>query len=215
MATKNLVNRAAVLCTAYRLFGEMDYDKVSLSDIAKGAGISKSLLQHYFQQKKTIVSTMLSELLNTSYSYMKGTEGSTFQKLSDFNHLFFKAAGYDQKLDHFIVVSIGHAELLDTWIELLCTWLRSLCGEETFSYLDLRTAFCFSMGGSMHLYQHKDELGIDYRFITELHVRTLLSMLSVPQTEIEKICSQTSARSVQMDIGDFLAYCKSNISWLE
>ena len=62
MAARNLERRREILTSVYRLVGEAPYEKVSLSDIAREAGINKSLLQRYYPQKIDIVPT-LSQLI--------------------------------------------------------------------------------------------------------------------------------------------------------
>jgi len=166
MAPKNTARRETILSASYDLFSEKPYDRVSLSDIADRAQISKSLLQHYYSQKIDIVKTMLGELLNTSFSYMgewDSGEEELFQRISDFNMLFFKGVAADFKLRQFIRSSVSQAECLDAWVETICSWLRCFCGEDTFTYRQLRTAMSFSMGGTMRLFIHQDELDIDYR----------------------------------------------------
>lgn len=165
MALKNTKRREEILTVAYRLFGENQYDQVSLSDIARASGINKSLLQHYYTQKIEIVKTMLSELLDTSFAYMETLSfqnDELFQGISDFNMLFFKGVASDYTLRQFILSSVRQAECLDAWVDTIFNWLRRYCGEKTFSFRQLKTAIVFAMGGTMHLFIHQDELDIDY-----------------------------------------------------
>ena len=217
MAEKNTVRRDSILETAYGLFGEKQYDHVSLADIAGGAGISKSLLQHYFSQKIDIVKTMLEELLNTSFFYMEKMKSSSedlFQIISDFNMLFFKGVAADYKLRQFIRSSVAQQECLDVWVEIICSWLRRYCGENTFTYRQLKTAMCFSMGGSMHLFIHQDELDINYRRFCRIHMDTILRFLQYDPDKIGKILDRTDERVQQLDAEEFLRFCENNISWL-
>lgn len=113
MAVKNTKRREAILTAAYRLFGDNQYDRVSLNDIAKAAGINKSLLQHYYTQKIEIVKTMLGELLETSSAYMEKLtfqDEELFQRISDFNMLFFKGVASDYTLRQFILSSVRQEE---------------------------------------------------------------------------------------------------------
>lgn len=70
MAAKNTKRREEIVTAAYRMFGEKQYDQVSLGDIARAVGVNKSLLQHYCAQKIDIVKSMLGELLDTSFACM-------------------------------------------------------------------------------------------------------------------------------------------------
>lgn len=218
MAARNEEKRREILTVAYRRFTESDYDRVSLSDIAKGAGINKSLLQHYYPQKLDIVKVMLNDLLRSSFAYMDSRaygKDEIFQKISDFNMLFFKGVSCDRMLNRFLLTSVRSPEILDTWIDIIADWLKDYCSEETFSYLLLKRALVFSMGGSMHLFQHKDELGISYPFICRTHIWAILNLLSVQEQTIAEICQETDRRIAEMDPGCFLQYCSAHIPWLE
>ena len=216
MARQNTEKRLQILRVSYELFSGVEYEAVSLADIAKRAEISKSLLQYYYPQKIEIVQDLLSDILNISFSYtdnLSAPDEDVMQEISDFNMLFFKAVEYNYHLNQFIMSSVSRPQLLDLWIETICSWLRKVCGENTFSYLQLKTALCFAMGGSMHLFQHKDELGIDYHFYTENHIRTILGFLKYDQKTIDEICGKTRDRVEQVDINAFLKYCEDSIQW--
>lgn len=216
MAPRNNEKRNEILTVAYDCFSTRDYDDVSLSDIAGAAEINKSLLQHYYGKKCDIMKTLLDELLAGAYAYMDTLRyeyDDQFQKISDFNMLFFKVASTNPRLDRFVTSSVSQPELLSLWIECICGWLRKLCGEETFTYLQLRTAIDFSMAGSMRLYQHKDELGIDYRFICRNHIRSIMTLLQFPHEEITAVCDRTDQRCPDFPVEDYLKYCGDTIVW--
>lgn len=46
--------RQAILNAGYRVFAHNSYKNSPMSEIAAGAGISKSLLVHYFRNKKAL-----------------------------------------------------------------------------------------------------------------------------------------------------------------
>lgn len=216
MAQRNNEKRNQILSVAYEYFSRMPYAQVSLANIAEGAEINKSLLQHYYARKNDIIKALLDELLAFSSAFMNELPydySDMFLKISDFNMLFFKAAAKSQKLDQFITASVSQPELLALWDDSICGWLRGLCGEDTFTYLQLRTAISFSMAGSMHLYQHRDELGIDYRFICRNHIHSIMSLLQFEHADIAAICDQTDARLPDLPVDSYLKYCEDHISW--
>jgi AcrR family transcriptional regulator len=53
--------RRQLLEAGERIFGERSYDEVSMSDIAREAGISKGLLYHYFPSKKELFRATLEQ----------------------------------------------------------------------------------------------------------------------------------------------------------
>lgn len=220
MAPRNEKRRNEILETAFRLFSSSPYNKVSFSAVAKEVGIKKSLLQHYFGHKDELVGTILNEILETSYSYMdtlnfEKREDDMFQKISDFNMLFFKAAQSNDRLYQFILESVGQNELLDAWIDAVCGWLRDLFARRNFDYLKIRTAISFSMGGSMRIYLHQEELGIDYRFICRNHVKSILEFFGYSQEKIQKVMSTTDERMERFSTEEYLRYCQEKIPWLD
>src|SRR5690242_17748597 len=46
--------RAQILSVAVRLFGERGYAGVSTGDVARGAGVARGLVNHYFGTKKEL-----------------------------------------------------------------------------------------------------------------------------------------------------------------
>ena len=217
MAVRNLERRREILSSAFRLIEGATYDKVSLSDIAKGAGINKSLLQRYYPQKIDLIKEMLTTLLETSFGYMDrvpGGEEDLFQKISNCNMLFFAGVAADERMYRFILSTVGSSEILDVWIDTICGWLHRYAGAADLRMLDLRCALCFAMGGTMHLFQHQEELGIDYRFFCEKHIRAILSFLGYRGEKIEAICAETAAWMNDADVRRFTAYCQETISWI-
>lgn len=215
MAVRNDEKRNEILKVAFNLFTDSDYGKVSLADIAASADINKSLLQHYYPQRKNIIESMLKELLEKSYNYMLSADSvDLFQEISDFNMLFFKTASKNKKLNRFIVVSVSDHELLELWIDIICRWLRDICGEDTFSYLQLRTAISFSMTGSMYLYLHKDELNLNYKYIFENHFRSIVLMLGISSERGDEICATTRIRTDDFNTDRFIEFCNKNIKWI-
>lgn len=216
MAQKNQERRETILSVAYALLGESAYNDVSLNDIARGAGITKSLLQHYFPQKIDIIKTMISELLEISSTYTNRlgyTNTEIFQGISDFNMLFFKGVSANFNLRCFMLCSVRDPACLDIWVETICSWLRHYYSEETFTYLQLKTALCFAMGGSMQLFLHQDELDINYRRYCRIHVGAILHLLGYKPEKIERVLTVTDNRIDQIDAESFLAFCENNIPW--
>lgn len=51
--------RALILQKALELFADQGYDRTSISDIAKAAGISQGLLYNYFESKETLLHALI------------------------------------------------------------------------------------------------------------------------------------------------------------
>ncbi|MBQ7992771.1 MAG: TetR/AcrR family transcriptional regulator [Solobacterium sp.] len=217
MAVRNDRRREEILKAAYELLAEKGYRMAALSEIAAKSGINKSLLQHYYPAKSDIIKAMFAELLEVSFSYIENTsekKDDFMQGISDFNMFFFKALEYDYQLKQFMTVSISRPEVLEIWIEIICEWLRKYCGENTFSWLQVRTAIGYSMTGSMYLFLHEDELGIDYRMFCRRHMVSILEMLGYNSGRINEIISSTEVNIMKMDVDDYLSWCRSQICWM-
>ena len=200
----------------YRMLDDAPYDKVSLSAIAESAGISKSLLQKYYPQKIDIIKEMLSEILETSYSFMDQVScgKNVFQKISDFNMLFFAGTDSNFHLCQFILATVSSPAVLDLWIDTISSWLRRSVSGMNFTMLDVRCALTFAMGGSMHLFQHQEDLGIDYHFFCQHHIQAILEFLHFDKASIDAICQRTDEWIADIDVDEYLRYCEQNIAWL-
>ncbi|MCQ2489490.1 MAG: TetR/AcrR family transcriptional regulator [Clostridia bacterium] len=64
---RNEAERERLLQIAYKLMTEQGFENTSLSDIAKAANITKSLVQYYFPAKEIIATTLIERGLNTIY----------------------------------------------------------------------------------------------------------------------------------------------------
>ena len=64
---RNEAERERLLQIAYKLMTEQGFENTSLSDIAKAANITKSLVQYYFPAKEIIATTLVERGLNTIY----------------------------------------------------------------------------------------------------------------------------------------------------
>ncbi len=62
---RNEAERERLLQVAYKLMTEQGFENTSLSDIAKTANITKSLVQYYFPAKEIIATTLIERGLNT------------------------------------------------------------------------------------------------------------------------------------------------------
>lgn len=62
---RNEAERERLLQVAYKLMTEQGFENTSLSDIAKAANITKSLVQYYFPAKEIIATTLIERGLNT------------------------------------------------------------------------------------------------------------------------------------------------------
>ena len=62
--------RLCIINAGYRVFAENSYKKSPVSEIAAEAGISKSLLFHYFRNKKELYLYLLKYAAETTFTYL-------------------------------------------------------------------------------------------------------------------------------------------------
>ncbi len=58
--------RARVLAEAERLFAEKDFSGAGIGEIAKRAGIAKSVIYHYFKSKDEILETLIDDFIDAA-----------------------------------------------------------------------------------------------------------------------------------------------------
>lgn len=63
--------KQAIINAGYRVFSQNSYKKSPMSNIAAEAGISKSLLFHYFQNKKELYLFLLENAADTTLQYLE------------------------------------------------------------------------------------------------------------------------------------------------
>ena len=218
MPQKNTEKREEILRVAYLLLSEYYYNKVTLGQIAERAGISKSLLQHYYYRKSDIMDTLINDILTRTFEYYSensSREASLFQQISDFNMFFFTAAAKDRSMEHFISMSVSSEGLLEIWIDVITKWFWNIDRERSYPFLRLLSAISFSMAGTMYLYTHRDELGLDYKHICENHIRVILAYLNIGNEEISRIINITKQHLMDFEPEKFLHECKKKIGWMQ
>lgn len=225
-AARNIQKRTEILKGAYRLFSASGYARVSLSDIAKSAGINKSLLQSYYPQKQQIVGELLGDMLRQSFLYMEtyaDDRDQLFYRLSDYTTLFFLSVDSDPHLNYFIHTTTSHTELMDIWVDTVFQWFWEMIGSEKqagaagqsagLTYLRAKAALSFAMYGSLKLLRDQNELNLTVQEIFENHIRQLMSILGNRPTEIERVLAHTRSRAAEFDTNAFLQYCEERIPW--
>lgn len=71
---KNNEARENILRCAYHRFMEVDYETVYLKDIAKDAGITTTLLHHYFPAKSDLIIHIIYDLLSKTKQFLRDND---------------------------------------------------------------------------------------------------------------------------------------------
>ena len=65
------VRREQIVEAALRLFGDRPYEAVSMSDVARAAGVTRGLVHHYFDTKPELYAAVLEALLDSGPSVVR------------------------------------------------------------------------------------------------------------------------------------------------
>lgn len=113
---KNIEQREQIVFTAYKMFYDNGYDKVTMREIASACQITPSLLQHYYNKKEDIVIEIFYDLILRIYSYLDERYSEiTDSRISTamFYRLFYEVlTADDNKLLNIYYKILGNSELL-------------------------------------------------------------------------------------------------------
>lgn len=107
---KNIDQRNNIESVAFNLFVKMNYDDISLAQIANDAGISKSLLQRYYKKKEDLLYEIILKITYYEYDFLFnklgcGIEGNLFFAYAE--RLLFNT--YEMKMPH--LFNASHADI--------------------------------------------------------------------------------------------------------
>ena len=83
--------KTAIINAGYRVFSQNSYKKSPMSEIAAEAGISKSLLFHYFKNKKELYLFLLTNAAETTYQYLYQFQCNKSEDIFEIMHRGLKA----------------------------------------------------------------------------------------------------------------------------
>lgn len=216
---RNIKKRQDILKVSFRMISEAGYDNVLLKDIANNAGISKSLLQHYFPKKSSIIKALLQDLLSVSFRFAEQlipAEEGIFQRFSLYTALFFKALSENERLDRMYISILSDKDLLNIWVEAAVSWavepyhdLGNAGDEEK-----LRIGLYYGLSGGGELYMHRNELQIDTFFIAAQMNASMMWMFGYSEKEIKRILKRSVEMFDDNTVELYHKYCEENILWL-
>lgn len=104
--------KALILDAARRSFGRFGYDKTSLLDIAKLAGLGKATLYYYYASKQELFFDVIRH------------EADVFMAM--FNEKFHNCKTATEKLEAYLAIRLSHHEQISTLIEIDQTELNKI-----------------------------------------------------------------------------------------
>ncbi|MGX8699863.1 TetR/AcrR family transcriptional regulator [Caproiciproducens sp.] len=220
MQGKNIEKRQEVLKVAFKRFSEADYTDVYLKDIAEDAGINKSLLQHYYPQKYSIMKELIDELMSTSFVFLDeqiSEDTNIYIKLASYTMMLWNAADANRKLDRLLGNAFREEDIFDYLIESVYSWIKEMRyrSRAKFELPDLRIALFFSISGGMKLYSKRDKLNISVNSICKEIDSAFMRILGCSEAKIEANLTETERIAGDVDLDSFYSYCEEKIDWFD
>lgn len=85
------------------LLKEKPYDKISVSDIVKRAGVSRMTYYHYYVTKEEVVRDYIEELISEYVA--EGEKRPGIGSLMDYEHVLFSLNFFDRYADFFVTLA--------------------------------------------------------------------------------------------------------------
>jgi AcrR family transcriptional regulator len=220
MQEKNIEKRQEILKVAFERFSKADYTDVYLKDIAAATGINKSLLQHYYPQKYSIMKDLIDELVNTSFAflYVLTPENTNIHvKLASYTMVLWNAADAHRKLDRLLGNAFREADIFEYLIESIYCWIKEMRHRNhiKFELPNLRIALLFSISGGMELYSRRDKLNISVSSICKEISSAFMRIMGCFEAEIAKNLAEAESIAGGVDLDSFYSYCAEKIEWFE
>ncbi|MCL2368018.1 MAG: TetR/AcrR family transcriptional regulator [Oscillospiraceae bacterium] len=115
---KNLAQRVTIIKTAYQLFVEEGYDKVTTKQVAEACNMAHSLLHYYYPTKSDLLTDIINTMIAKLHSYIAAEGVDLTDKLyvyGLFNRLFFEVLTVNRKLLGIYQAALTDGEVLRRW----------------------------------------------------------------------------------------------------
>lgn len=115
---KNLTQRVTIIKTAYQMFVEEGYDKVTTKQIAEACNMAHSLLHYYYPTKSDLLADIVNTMIAKLHSYIAAEGVDLSDKLyvyGLFNRLFFEVLGIQPKLIGIYQAALTDGAVIRRW----------------------------------------------------------------------------------------------------
>lgn len=194
-----------IVNTAFRLFAENGYNDVQMKDIADACNISKSLLQHYFPKKIVLLSTMLNELMVSTFIYgnEKMTTLSPEQRTMIQMSFLLRMLDENPTIEHFIRDVFESPELTTEIVLVILDWLEAIgvSGETAV----IRYALNFAVSGGMAVFFKRKLLRASVEGISQNIDQAFYLLLGEDTQQINQIYLSTAKYNTDHYYHEFIA----------
>lgn len=209
---RNTQRRMEIVNTGFRLFAQQGYDNVQMKDIADACDISKSLLQHYFPKKIVLLSTMLNELMLSTFVYgnEKLTALSAEQRTMIQMSFLLRILDENPQLEHFIKDVFESPELTTEIVLVILDWLEAIGVDGETS--TIRYALNFAISGGMSVFFKRKVLRASVETIAEHTDQAFYLLLGEERQKIDQIYLSTAKYNTDRYYQEFVVNLHEHVT---
>lgn len=186
---RNEEERERLLQVAYKLMTEQGFENTSLSDIARAANITKSLVQYYFPAKEIIATTLIERGLNKIFDQLSNDSELEFEdnivKAFAVSYILFNYSFYNKVITKYLIQEYIENRMYTMMvIDLGMEWFEKIEPELMFKLrtvdLHFDDKFAFAFGGILeYVYScNENNREIDGDFVVKHAISQLKSTIS-------------------------------------
>lgn len=167
---KNAEERRRIRDVAYKVFSEKGFENTSFSDIAKGASVTKSLVQYYYPKKEQFISDFINSSLSAVTQIVQTDLDYEFEhelgKLYAVGYAQFYFAMYNERMNSLRMDVLRERSNTELVANIAIDWILANTdaiptgdekGEE-----NVRNMLIFIVGGAFDYLYNCMEHGISY-----------------------------------------------------
>lgn len=193
---KNMEERNRIERIAFRILTDKGVSNTSFADIASRAGVTRSLVQHYFPKKDIFIEDFINRCLTEISKIVEDSklidDTDPIERIYAVGYLQFEFLLYNRQMENLkqdILRSRDNTKLI---VDDVIKWVDNYLGDEPDELKDtVAEAICYAMGGAFeHIYSClEDGRPVDGDRISEQVIRMMNASLgyskkdaiSVPQ----------------------------------
>ena len=167
---KNLTQRVTIIKTAYQMFVEEGYDKVTTKQIAEACNMAHSLLHYYYPTKSDLLADIVNTMIAKLHSYIAAEGVDLSDKLyvyGLFNRLFFEVLGIQPKLIGIYQAALTDGAVIRRWTKYAVDRVGLIAPDASERVRLAPYILSGSMGQMLPLYVDA-EIGLELREIVNL-----------------------------------------------
>jgi len=203
---KNLAQRVTIIKTAYQLFIDEGYDKVTTKQIADACNMAHSLLHYYYPTKSDLLTDIINTLIAKLYSYMLVHDVDMTDKpyvYGLFTRMFFESIAINRKLLGIYEAAVTDGVVLRQWTKYAIEKMGLLTPESSEKAKLAPYILSGSMGQILPLYV-ETEIHLELRETVNLALDVFYSVNGLTKAWIHATISLIDRRMTEPFTRTFL-----------